>query len=133
MFRDYQDDIQVDLCFQAFEQELADMPGKYQCVLLADGGCVALRPFAAGVVELKRLFVYPASRGLGLGRVLAEAAIAEAVGMGYGRMRLDTIEAKMPSAVRLYETLGFERRPPLDDGLLVMELDLLALAAKPGN
>ncbi len=128
LFRDYQADIDVDLCFQSFEQELADLPGKYECILLATGGCVALRPYAPGIVELKRLFVYPQFRGQGQGRALVEAALDAAIQRGYQRVHLDTIEKKMPSAVSLYRALGFVEvsTPGGKDGpdLLDMELDL---------
>ena len=137
MFRDYQADIQVDLCFQSFEEELAGLPGKYECVLLAEGGCVALRPFDAGTVELKRLFVYPSARGQGLGRVLVEEAIGWARENGYERMRLDTIAKKMPSAVTLYQALGFAQLPARvgmgGPDLLEMELELARFAAQEGD
>lgn len=133
LFRDYQADIDVDLCFQGFEKELATLPGRYDCVLLAEGGCVALRPFGVGQVELKRLFVYPSFRGRGLGMALLKEAVAEARRMGYQRMHLDTMPKKMPSAVRMYAALGFVEVP--DGGgtenpeLLDMELDLLGFGS----
>ncbi|MBX9691376.1 MAG: GNAT family N-acetyltransferase [Cyanobacteria bacterium] len=138
MFRDYQADIDVDLCFQGFEKELATLPGRYDCVLLAEGGCVALRPFGTGRVELKRLFVYPSFRGRGLGMALLQAAIGEARKLGYARMHLDTIPKKMPSAVRMYEALGFVRVPAgggtNDPELLDMELDLQRMGfTRQGN
>lgn len=101
----------MDLCFQGFEKELASLPGRYDCVFLAEGGCVALRPFGVGRVELKRLFVYPQFRGKGLGLALLQAAIEEARKIGYERMQLDTIPMKMPSAVRMYRALGFVEIP----------------------
>ena|SRR5436190_2787474 len=134
MFRDYQADIDVDLCFQSFEEELAGLPGKYQAVLIAEGGCVALRPFGPGTVEMKRLFVYPAWRGKGLGKALVEVAIDESIALGYRSMRLDTIQSKMPSAVALYHALGFEELPARGGTsgpeLLDMELDLVRFAAE---
>lgn len=134
VFRDYQADIHVDLCFQAFEEELAGLPGKYVCVLLADGGCVGLRPYGGDTVELKRLFVYPHARGKGLGLLLMRTAIELAIALGYKKMHLDTLKTKMPSAVRMYEALGFEevlagggtKEPDLVD----MELDLVLFAAQ---
>ncbi len=134
MFRDYQADIQVDLCFQSFEEEVATLPGKYVCVLVCEGGCVAMRPMTDGAIELKRLFVYPSHRGTGLGRELARTAIGWAIENGYRVMRLDTIQEKMPSAVALYRTLGFREVPGAVEGcgpeLLFMELDLLQFAAQ---
>lgn len=43
MFRDYQADIQVDLCFQSFAEEWESWPGRYEMVLLANGGCLGAR------------------------------------------------------------------------------------------
>jgi ribosomal protein S18 acetylase RimI-like enzyme len=108
----------IDLTFQDFASERAAMPGKYAPprgeLLLAkaqDGtalGCVALRPIQPeGFCEIKRLYVAPPGRGLGLGRALAEAILDIATRLGYQEARLDTLPA-MIEAVTLYRTLGFE-------------------------
>ena len=138
LFREYQEFLNVDLCFQGFEQELAALPGKYAppkgaLFLAVDGektaGCVALREIAPGVCEMKRLYVRPSSRGRGLGRRLAEAAIGEGRRLGYRLMRLDTLE-QLREAIGLYESLGFRRIPsyypnPLP-GVIYWELRLTA-------
>jgi GNAT superfamily N-acetyltransferase len=111
MLREYAEWLGVDLCFQNFEAELAGLPGDYAPpygrLLIAEGaGCVALRPIDGDVCEMKRLYVRPEHRGSGLGRRLVLAIIDEARGIGYRKMRLDTMP-KMDGAQRLYASLGF--------------------------
>lgn len=113
------------------------MPGKYappqgRLLLAREGdtaaGCVALRPLEGGICEMKRLYVRPAFRGRSLGRTLTERVIDEARGIGYDRMRLDTVEPVMRTAVALYRTLGFRQIAPYGEhpiaGTLFMELRL---------
>ncbi len=136
LFREYEAWLKVDLCFQGFQKELAGLPGAYALprgrLLLATeagqpAGCVALRPFADSTCEMKRLFVRPRYQGHGLGRALAQQAIAEARKAGYSAIILDTLP-RMETAVHLYETLGFRNRPSYYDtplaGTLFMELRL---------
>lgn len=104
--REYVDGLGVDLSFQDVETELEDPLDFYELVLLADGGCVALRRIDDSTCEMKRLYVQPSTRGSGLGRRLAEAVIAEARARGYSRMLLDTLPT-MTAARALYESLGF--------------------------
>jgi putative acetyltransferase len=112
MLREYETWLEVDLCFQGFERELAELPGAYipptGRLLIAEGaGCVALRALDDETCEMKRLFVRASHRGSGLGRSLIMAIIEEARAIGYRRMRLDTMP-KMGGAQRLYEALGFK-------------------------
>ncbi len=115
LFVEYAAGLGIDLGFQDFEAELASLPGRYAPpsgrLLLAVGesgpaGCVALRALDAATCEMKRLFVRPAYRGLGAGRLLAEAILGEGRAAGYGEMRLDTLPS-MGAAIRLYEALDF--------------------------
>lgn len=111
LFLEYAGGLGVDLSFQNFDREVANLPGDYELILLArDGsdlaGCVAVRPLEGDCCEMKRLYVRDRFRGRGVGRALAERVIAEARSRGYGRMRLDTLPT-MRAAMPLYESLGF--------------------------
>jgi len=120
LLREYAASLAFELDFQDFDRELAELPGAYApprgALLVArvddrPAGCVALRPLADDICEMKRLFVQPSARGLGLGRRLATAVVAEARRLGYARMRLDTTPG-MESAQALYAELGFVEIPP---------------------
>lgn len=110
----------IDLAYQDIADELASLPGDYApprgCLLLAQverhaAGCVALRPLASDICELKRMYVRPPYRGRGLGKLLGERVIVEARNRGYQLMRLDTADTMLP-AQRLYHRLGFRPAPP---------------------
>lgn len=137
LFLEYAQSLGFSLCFQSFEEELANLPGDYappkgRLILAVQSetpaGCVALHKLATEVCEMKRLYVRPQFRGKGLGRLLAERIIAEARSIGYKRLRLDTVEPVMRTAVAMYRTLGFREiapyRPNPIEGALYMELEL---------
>ena len=121
LFLEYGRSLGFSLCFQSFDEELKNLPGAYGPpngrLLLARyrgyaAGCVALRKLEAGICEMKRLYVRPADRGRGLGKMLVEFLIAEARAIGYERMRLDTIASAMPDAIAVYRRMGFEEIAP---------------------
>jgi ribosomal protein S18 acetylase RimI-like enzyme len=137
LFQAYADWLAVDLCFQGFERELAELPGAYapptgRLLIARVGsdvvGCVGLRALEPGVCEMKRLWVEPGFGGQGIGRALAESVVAAARVLGYERMRLDTLPERMPAAQHLYRSLGFREIPPYYDnpldGVTMLELAL---------
>lgn len=137
LFMEYARSLDFSLCFQSFDEEVARLPGMYApprgALLLArvDGeaaGCAGLHELEDGNAEMKRLFVRPRFRDLGLGRALAERIIAEARAIGYRTMRLDTVMGTMDPAIRLYRRLGFVPIEPYRvnpiAGALYMELAL---------
>ena len=139
LFREYEAFLNVDLCFQAFESELANLPGKYAppsgtLLLAMDGqkalGCGALRrfgPIQDNTCEMKRLYVCPEARGRGMGGDIARRLVQEGVRLGYNTMLLDTLD-RLVSAIHLYESLGFVRTSPYYDnplpGVVYWRLDL---------
>jgi putative acetyltransferase len=117
LFQEYESFLNVDLCFQNFEDELANLPGKYSpprgdLLIGLDGekivGCVAVRKLDDDICEMKRLFVRQEARGTGLGRQLAQEIIVISQKLGYSLMRLDTLD-RLTKAMHLYKTLGFKK------------------------
>jgi ribosomal protein S18 acetylase RimI-like enzyme len=120
LFLDYAASLGFSLAFQDFESEMAAFPGAYAppmgAILVAERedaivGAVALRDLGEGACEMKRLYLKPAARRGGLGRRLAEAAVAEGRRLGYRRMRLDTMPT-MAEALALYRAMGFREIVP---------------------
>ena len=155
LFLEYAASLSFNLCFQSFEEELAQLPGEYApwsgMLLLGlvddqPAGCVALRRIGHGqsdedneilaeldVCEMKRLYVRPQFRGCGLGRELACAILKCAAAIGYRRMRLDTVPTEMARAVDIYQKLGFVEIAPYRanpvPGAKYLELDVRAWQA----
>jgi ribosomal protein S18 acetylase RimI-like enzyme len=143
IFREYAQSLGIDLGFQNFDSELADLPGKFAAprgrVLLAYDddaliGCVAVRPLDDTICEMKRLYVRPAGRGLQAGKQLATLICAVARDAGYRRIRLDTLPT-MHAALGLYASLGFEPIAPYVfnpiDGAIFLECDLTRWENQP--
>ena len=121
LFEEYAVALGISLCFQNFDQELAELPGQYvppagRLILAIESsevaGCVALRRIGEGICEMKRLYVRPNFRSRGLGRDLTERILSEARYIGYKVMRLDTLPGKMDQALGMYRSLGFREIEP---------------------
>ena len=136
LFTEYAANLNVDLCFQNFDEELINLETIYSApdglLLLAFydeqiAGCVAVRKLAAGVCEMKRLFVKPEFQGFGIGKNLVAAIVEKARELHYQRMRLDTLPA-MAKAQKMYASFGFEKiaayRYNPDPNTVFMELSL---------
>lgn len=124
LFLAYEAFVPVSLDFQNFSREVASLPGKYAvenggALYLAyietpespatgrAVGCLGLRAFTGSEsCELKRLYLAPEARGLGVSKLLMDAAIAKARELGYKEMLLDTLSS-MTTARRLYVNYGF--------------------------
>ncbi len=120
LFREYYQFLQVDLCFQGFEEELAKLPAKYAepdgSILIAKvddvpAGCVGLWKLEEGVCEMKRLYIKPQFQGLGLGKKMSIKVLEIAKFKGYKIMKLDTLK-RLQSANYLYDVLGFTKTKP---------------------
>ena len=120
LFEEYAEWIGIDLEYQGFAKELAELPGRYAppsgrlLLALVDGeaaGCVALRRLDVETAEVKRLFVRARGRERGVGRALMEALLREARAAGYARVRLDTLPS-MTSARTIYAAMGFREIAP---------------------
>jgi len=138
LFGEYVVWLGINLCFQNYDKELAELPGDYarpsgRLLLALDenghaAGCAALRDLGAGVCEMKRLFVRPEFRGQRLGEQLVDLILSEARAIGYRRIRLDTLPGKMDRAIAMYRARGFRDIAPYYDnpvvGATFMEMEL---------
>ena len=138
LFREYAAELNLDVCFKGFEEELSGLPGPYgppdgRLLLLwvedRPAGCAAVRKVDGNLCEMKRLYLKPEFRGSGRGRTLTLTLLREASALGYRRMRLETLPV-MQVAVEMYRSLGFR---PVDnphtaggDGVMHLEVDLVA-------
>jgi putative acetyltransferase len=117
MFREYEQELDENLCFQSFEEELANPLQKYGppkgVLYLAKwnddtAGCIALMPLKEEkVCEMKRLYVHSKFRKHKIGKTLVEQLLKDEEQLGYTKMKLDTLQ-KLQPAITLYKQYGFE-------------------------
>lgn len=121
MWREYIERTRTSLEFQQNEVEFTRFPEGYEAphgiVLLAEveseiAGCIAVRRHSAEICEMKRLYVHPYARGLGLGRRLVGEIVKQARRFGYHEMRLDVLQ-EFDHARRLYLDFGFTTAQPI--------------------
>jgi putative acetyltransferase len=120
LITEYLDSLPFNVDFQDVDAELTELqarygpPGGRGLIARVDGaavGFVGIQEFRPGDGELKRMYVRPDARGLGLGRALAVAGVKAARELGYRRLLLDTVDS-LQEAIHVYETLGFEPIEP---------------------
>ena len=122
LFAAYAESLGLDLSFQDFDAELKFLPGKYapptgEILLARDStgiavGCVAVRPLSPpDCCEMKRLYILPTRRGLGVGKKLLHEILDIAASLGYSEIKLDTLPS-MSQAISLYESVGFAPTKP---------------------
>ncbi len=120
LFREYAAGLNFDLSFQKFDQELNeiniqyDLPTGGLMLVRHSGvfiGCAGIRKFEDRIGELKRMYIQPDHRGLGLGKILLENVIELAKKRGYKYVRLDTLK-NLASALHLYREFGFKDIEP---------------------
>jgi putative acetyltransferase len=142
LIREYVRWLDIDIAIKGFEAELPDFPGRYSPpagdLLLARSdsgealGCICLQPLELpGACEVKRLYVRPAARGMGLGRALATSAIERASTLGYREVMLDTLPW-MTAAIAIYRSLGFAPIAPYWNNL-VPGIIYLGKTLRPGE
>lgn len=138
LFREYVASLDFDLSFQNVDEELTILPimygpptGGLYLVESNDGfvGCAGLRQIENETTcELKRMYIKPSHRQMGIAGAILKQAIEDARSMGYTCMKLDTIGYKMPLAVRLYTSFGFKVTEPYNhnphEGVVYFEKDL---------
>lgn len=128
LFAAYADSLGIDLSFQDFSEELKTLPGKYASpsgeILLACNhsdmavGCVAMRPLSSEICEMKRLYILPAGRGLGIGTLLVNRILEVASNLGYNEIKLDTLPT-MSRAIAVYTKVGFTPIEPYYENPIV--------------
>ena len=138
LFNEYIASLDFDLDFQNVDHELTILPTMYGpptgrlFLVRAEGafvGCAALRRIENDTTcELKRMYLRPACRGLGIGKTIMEKSMVCARSLGYITMKLDTIGYKMPWAVKLYKSYGFRETTPYNhnphEGVLYFEREI---------
>ncbi|MEM9075952.1 MAG: GNAT family N-acetyltransferase [Bacteroidota bacterium] len=130
LFQKYAEDIGIDLSFQGFDKELQEIKTQYGppegalFIVFSESipiGCFALRKLDSKTCELKRMFLEKNERGKGIGKQMMDKALLEAHGLGYSKIRLDSIKS-MKTAIALYQAFGFKeieayRHNPFDDAI----------------
>ncbi len=77
-------------------------------------GCGALKFHRDAPAEIKRMWVAPAARGLGLGRRILAGLEARAAAHGVSTLRLETNQA-LAEAIALYRAAGYREVAPFND------------------
>jgi putative acetyltransferase len=111
--------------FSLTTEQVAEGDGAFLIAYLDNQpvGCGALRKLDARAAELKRMFVVPNFRGQGIARAIVNALENEARQLGCSRVVLET-GTRLPAAIKLYTSLGFEPIPLFGEYLASPETSL---------
>ncbi len=120
LVEEYEESLPDDLRHTSFEREVDDLPAQYgppgaAFVATVDersAGCVAVNVLDESTAVIKKLYVAPAYRKLGLARRLLADLIAFARDRRLARLVLDTERDRLPAAYNLYLSLGFRECAP---------------------
>jgi len=121
IYREYISTTSADLAFQNNEQDFLQLAQTYsspesQIFLGLDEkqilGCAAFKRYTEDICEMKRVYVRPQARGLGLGASLVKQIVQQAREAGYKKICLDVLP-EFESAYHLYQSLGFKPHPAI--------------------
>ena len=120
----------AESCFVSFDKELNDLTYFYKGGAMLIGyedevpvSCIAVKKIGNDICEAKRLFIKPESRGKGYARIMLNAMLDKAKGLGFKKVTFTTKPSVMQIGYGLYKRMGFEEVSE-KDGIVSMKMEL---------